>query len=356
VRTFIVVWLVAFISCSSGNERITPPGRVPGSYRIAYRVEVGSGKDRTVSFDTVTVRRPFDAMSVVRARGQELSRSVSTFGRSSFRGSSVAVPPGPASFDLRPDVLMGDPRGRIAAAGSAEVAGRRCRRLRIAGEPTTASLGRIAGTVRSYSEVCVDDDGLVLSSERIEDGRRQSLRRATSVDATSVDQGDVEGFDVRAPQGDPRQVGSVKELEETSRLPGSTFWELSSAPDGFARKGRYAVVPPAQEGFSDPIRRGSITAFVSEVWTKGPDVFVIEQGATQGSSPFAADRNATRVDVGDLGRGELRLGLRESEVRVRTTDVRFVSVHGTLPPKRLLAIARSLQGEPGGPLRVKGER
>jgi hypothetical protein len=201
------------------------------------------------------------------------------------------------------------------------------------------------------TEVCVDEAGLVLE-EVTYDGAEVSRRRV-AVDVSERPRVPNDELDVPKPKGDPRQVGSVQQLENDSRLPGETFWVLGEEPKGFRFRGRYSVVPAGQPGFTDPTARGSVITFVSEVWTDGIDILVIDQGATQGDAPFADDPNAKEVDGGELGDGELLYSLFASEARFKMPGTRFVRVRGTLPPSDLVDIARTMEGVPGGPLRVK---
>ena len=62
--------------------------------------------------------------------------------------------------------------------------------------------------------------------------------------------------------------------------------------------GRYSVVLPGQPGFSDITARTSVLTFLSEVWVKGPDLVVIDQGASEGAKPFAPEEKSRKVQVG----------------------------------------------------------
>ena len=316
--------------------------RVPRSYRITYRVEV-AGTDGATATRDVLVRRPFQS---------RVDGSSSTFARTAVGPSAFFVPPGPAPGDLRPDAMLEEAMrdGYAVQRELRRVAGRLCRVYRIGGSATAGHLPRVAGA-KEPSDVCIDDAGLLLEEvayERDEIVRRQVAERVSEDPRVSDDT-----FDVDEPDGDPRQLGSVQELEPDSRLPGGVFWELPDAPEGFSSRGRFAVVPAGQPGFSDPAARSSVISFVSEVWTDGPDVFVVEQGATQGADAFADDPSAVDVKAGDLGRGELIYSMVASEVRFRTKGSRFVRVRGTLAPSELLEIARELDDVDGGPLRLK---
>jgi hypothetical protein len=119
-------------------------------------------------------------------------------------------------------------------------------------------------------------------------------------------------------------------------------------------KGRYSVVPPQPENFSteDPLASSRRRASVVDVWTRGPDLLLVDQGATVGGSPsFTPNPRAPRVDLGPvLGTGEVVLSAIDPSVRVALTGGRHVRVAGTLPVARLAAIARQLQKVEGGPL------
>jgi hypothetical protein len=316
------------------------------AYRIVYRTQDTATDDR-ISERQLFVRRPFESRT---------HDGVTAFGRSSVGPSSFFVPPGPAIGDLRPDALLAEAvrDGYARERELRRVAGRLCRVFRIGAPANAGSLPPVA-TGDEPTDVCVDDAGLVL--EEVTYDGDDVLRRRVARSVTEDPRIQKDTFEVDEPKGDPKQLGSVQELEDDSRLPGGTFWELPDPPKGFESRGRYAVVPAGQPGFSDPVARSSVISFVTEVWTDGPDVFVLEQGATQGAAPFADDPDAAGVKTGDLGRGELLYSMAASEVRVRTKGARFVRVRGTLPPSTLLKIARRLVGVEGGPLRLKnGDR
>jgi hypothetical protein len=315
--------------------------RVPHAYRIAYRTETFSGAGPAVSRSTTIVQRPF---------ASRVGDSVESFARHAERGSSFWIAPGPPAADRRPDAVIeeGIEDGYLLARETRRVAGRVCRVFRAGGSSVASSLPRLE-TAKEMTDVCVDEAGLVLEEVTFADDEITRRTVATSVS----ERDDGERIKAPKPRGDARQVGSVIELEPDSRLPGGTFWELEDGPKGFEPIGRYSVVPAGQPGFSDPMSRTTVITFVSEVWTRGPDVFVVEQGATQGADAFGRDPNARRVKAGKLGTGELRYSMLASEVRFDTGGTRFARVRGTLPPSELLAIARDLRGRPEGPLRIK---
>lgn len=347
-----LIAVVAYLALSGGEDARTGSDRLPDgpvaigrrildSYRIEYRVETTTDGKRSVSRTTTLVRRPFE--------GRE-DDATTTFSRHAIRGSAFWVPPGPPEADRRPDAVMRDAvrDGYADARERRRVAGRTCRVYRIGASSSAPSLPPLR-EADEVTDVCVDEAGLILEEVTFQ-GDAVARRRV----AVSVSERPSGGeLDVAKPKGDPRQIGSVQRLEDDSRLPGGTFWVLQEPPDGFEFRGRYSVVPAGQPGFTDPTARGSVTTFVSEVWTRGPGVLVIDQGATQGDPPFGEDPDARQIETDELGEGELLYSLFASEVRFKLKGTRFVRVRGTLPPSDLLEVARQLEGVPGGPLRLR---
>ena len=329
-------------SVASGTIEVAE--RVPRTYRIAYRTHDPTS-DAPARTDELLVRRPFESRS---------REGTTEFGRSAVGPASFFVPPGPPAADLRPDVLLTDAvrDGYATRRELRRVAGRMCRVFRIGAPTNAASLPPLA-RADEPTDVCVDEAGLVLEEVTYEGDQIVRRRVATSVsEETRVD---ADAFDVPKPDGDPRTVGSVQELESDSRLPGGTFWELPDPPDGFESEGRFAVVPAGQPGFNDPTARSGVISFVTEVFTRGPDVLLVEQGATQGAAPFADDPDGEDVEIEGVGEGQLLYAMTASEVRIRTSGSRFVRVRGTVRPSELVKIARMLDGVEEGPLRLKDD-
>ncbi len=336
----------------AGMVRVTE--RTPDSYRIVYRLESRAGDELVVSTERVWVRRPFESRIEAwtgRPPGtKRTSTTVNAFARIKFNQATFAVAPAPAPQDRRvEDVLSEAERaGYVDVRERRRVAGRTCSVHRIAGEGGSGSLERLESEPKTYTDICLDEAGLALEEASVVDGKLLTRRLAVEVDETPKLTDRL--FRAGDPEMKVRQGGgSVLEVDPESRPPG-TFWELRDEPRGFERKGRYAVIPP-QAGFDDPTQQPGIITFIADVWVRGIDVVVIEQGGTLGGrDPFAKDRNAREVRVGDLGRGEVLYGLRTSEVRVLRKGGKFVRVVGTLEPSRLLTLARSLEERPGGEL------
>ncbi|MGH2760688.1 MAG: hypothetical protein ACRDKJ_14150 [Actinomycetota bacterium] len=335
--------------------RIRVASRIPSEYRLVYRVESRAGDELVVSTEKVWVRRAFEARveswTGAPPGRRRTSTTVHAFARINTGRAVFAVPPAPAPQDFRIDANLAEAEraGYADAREHRRVGGRICRVYRRGAEGGSGTLSRLGEKEPDeYTDTCFDAAGLPLEVAMFVDGKL--LTRSIAVVVDEDPQLADRSFRVGAPTLEVRQGGgSVLRVDPDSRPPGD-FWEARDDPRGFDHFGRYAVIPP-QAGFEDPTQRPGIVTFVSDVWTRGRDVIVVEQGATLGGrAPFQADPNARKVAAGDLGRGELAYGLRTSEVRILLEGGHFVRVHGTLAPSRLLAVARSLSKVEGGDL------
>jgi hypothetical protein len=329
-------------------------GRVPVAYRIVYRHEDRSGGRLSVSTEVLSVRRPFEGRDDTRRAGKIVGTTVNGFTRVKTERVILALPPAVAPQDLRPDVFVPQAvrDGYAQLRETRRVLGRTCRVVRSATESGSGTVPPLRKAAGSYIDRCFDDSGMMLEQVSYIGDRLADRRLATRVDESPSF--DAKEFDVSGPTLPANMGGgSVKQLTDTSRLPGS-FWMLPSVPKGLSHRGRYAVVPPQSE-LTDFEHRSSIVATVDDVWVGGPDVLVVEQGGTLGgAAAFGPDANARSVSVGALGSGELLSSYRGTEIRVKTDKAgHFVIVSGTFAPDRLLAIARSLVKEAGGALTVR---
>jgi hypothetical protein len=145
-------------------------------------------------------------------------------------------------------------------------------------------------------------------------------------------------------------AGSVIAVAPDSRPPDAEFYALDTPPAGFELRGRYTVVPP-QAGLLDEAQRSSLVASIADVWTRGTDVLVVDQGGALNNQPtFTMQPHTKRVDLGALGQGEEVPGMAGNEVRVIVSGGRHVRVYGSLPIRELVAVARALHAVPGGTL------
>jgi hypothetical protein len=349
VKRAVALLLVAAACSSSHGDSSAAVAitHVPRTYVVIYRVDSGG----STSEQTISVRRPFDGRVV---SGDSVS--VSSFARlllsgQGSQGGVLAQPPAPPFGDVRFDVALADglERGFVERLDTTAIAGRRCQRYRTALPPGSAHLQLLVKGGDSVVS-CVDADGLVLEERTTAGGKviRRQTASSVRVDVRIADS-------TFATSGEPTPVfqggGSVRRLTNDSRTPGD-FWDLASAPSGFVHRGRYAVVPPQPGGFQ-PGHEGERIAGVIDVYTRGADVLLVDRGGSVGGgAPYVAEPVATDVDLGDLGRGELLLGLLANEVRVRQPGGHYVRVSGTVKPKVLVDVARAMRAVPGGTLTI----
>lgn len=366
--------LVVLLLQGDGPERIGRDGsrqlsggapveieRIPDSWRIVYRLEEQSGDDVRVSTDRFEVRRPFDSRFETwqgAPPGEELvTTRIAAFARFATRepsgeddAGSFVVPPRPSPHDIRLDAAL-EPAldaGLIERRERREVAGRPCQVYR-----TFQGLG---GPLRvpedpevEHVDSCIDDAGLLLEEVRVADGAIVQRRLAVEVEEEPA-LGD-ERFRTGTQQVPVQEGGGqVREMVPDSRPPGP-FYELTEPPAGYRKLGRFSVVPPQPENFGDPLRIGFRRAGVSDVWVRGVDVVVIDQGGTlQGQAPFEMDPANPTVEIEGLGTGEVIVAGSASEVRVLLSGGRYVQAYGTVAPDELTDLLRRLVEGEGGTL------
>lgn len=331
----------------------------PTSFRIVYRVEDRGPKEVTARTDIVSVRRPWESLLESKAGappgGKLLSTQSAAFGQRTNHniGQDPAVitlgPVLPAS-DLRLDRVL----DAAVAAGRAKrrevrtVAGRTCQVVRTG--DYLAATQMTPPSAKQYADSCVDSAGLLLEEVLVSDGNPIARRVAVSVEegVTLADDLFPTGKStVPASKGG----GTMRPIREGSTPPGP-FFVADAIPDGFVSIGRYSVIPPQAENFSgDPERESFQRAMVSDVYLRGTDVLVIEQGATlRGADPYDVDPTNPTLDLGPFGTAEVRFSGHGTQVRAKREGGRFVQATGTLPPDELAAVLRSLREVPGGEL------
>lgn len=337
----------------------------PASYHVVYRVEDYTEEAVSVTADRVWVRRPFESR-LETWRGappgdEQLAVEVSRFGRLATGSVDqdrlvTGVPPGMPASDVRIAPMLDAAREArvVIEQERREVLGRPCQVYRSSGFFTAASLQ--PPSEDEYAETCVDSSGIALEEVLVLDGAIRHRRVAVKVTVGAAI--DDERFGTGEPNVEVRDGGgSVREADPASR-PEGAFWqppELYLADLGFPDfRGRYGVIPPQADNFSDPLRSDHIVAGVSDVWVGGHeeiDFVVVDQGGTlRGAQPFVLGEDTPRVDLGALGRGEVLFGSRGNEVRVLLGEGRYLRVYGTVTPDRLAEVARRLQAFEGGGL------
>lgn len=342
----------------AGADALLEPEAPPRAYRIDYRVEGFASGDPVVTLDRLWVRRPFESRLEVfagpDATGEPDAVQVASFGAFRAEGAGratvvVAGPPGPPASDVRLEAGLADAvdDGRAEVVEHRRVLGRTCHVLRTA---VPLANGDLAPTERDgdHTDTCVDAAGLVLEELVVSDGEPLLRRIAVEVEL------DPELDDVDLAVGEPTLTvdeggGFVGEVEPGSRTPGRFF--EPTAPPGFRRHGRYAVVPPQAENFADPNRRGQRLTYVSDVFVDGSDVVVLDQGGTFGDVEPFPDLRGVPVDL-PLGPATLTYGQLGPAVVVDLGEGDFVRARGTTAPSALLALLRSLEEVEGGELRL----
>jgi hypothetical protein len=240
------------------------------------------------------------------------------------------TPIAPAADDLRPDLFDAHlaHAGRLLPEGASEIGGRACRRTSETGVSPDAVV-----TTR-----CIDAQGLVLEELWTQQGDVVRSLRAVELELGQ----DVPDIDV--PDAEPLGLelgnGAVTALDPDEQPPFAEAFRLSP-PDAFTYVGRYAVVPPRVGATAEALAPG--VALYTDVWRRGADLLILDQGATtSGPPPFDARSTSEAVELERLGAGELAVDLRIAEVRLTRPDGGFVRVAGTVTPDELLRLAGSL--------------
>jgi len=119
--------------------------------------------------------------------------------------------------------------------------------------------------------------------------------------------------------------------------------------------GQFSVVPPQPDNFgNDPTREANRRAAIVDVWRRGIDLVVLEQGGTlRGLAAFEPAEGAPSIAVGAFGDGQLLLSASGVEVRVLRDGGRYVRAYGTVPAEELVAVASSMRAVPGGTLELE---
>jgi hypothetical protein len=241
--------------------------------------------------------------------------------------------------------------GLLVEREQRDVDGRRCQVYRT-GAPVADGL-LVKPTVRDHADVCIDGDGLVLEEWWVVDGKPFRQRVAIDVDEHAPDDlgaGWTE-LDPSAPVDEGG--GSILRVQDDSAPPGELF-VAGQVPAGFRHVGRYSIIPPQADAFGPKGDRYDITSSTADVWQRGIDVLVLDQGGSLGGRPaFAMDPANRTVEVDGIGTVEVRLGLAMNEVRALRPHGHDVRVLGTLPPDDLLDVLRGATATEGNDLVVQ---
>lgn len=354
---------------SGGSAPAAETFSAPASYHVTYAVTTVQGPTGADSESTeqLWVRRPFDSVDITYdgpPPGATPSLTlvyrlgVQVLKAANAEAGLLHVPAAAAPLDVRADIVV--PAGLHAhdlkAVGRATVVGRRCQVYRSAAPLRAGPLPALR-TGSSYVDTCIDRAGIVLRETQVSNGHVLSDRRAVQVQTgaaalagASFDMtGNATPFDSGG--------GAFTPLTLTSRPPGSS-WDLGRLPGGFRHLGRFAVVPPQPQlfaqggnGYGSMGLPGGLVTEMDDVYVRGADILVLQQGSTLNGAAFRAPDNAIAVDLGRLGRGQMLIAGNGTTVVAEPGNGKgFVRLSGTLPTRELLSVMRAVTKQPGGTL------
>lgn len=337
---------------------------VPTAYSVTYAVTTPGASTTT---ERLWVRRPFDSVDITYDGPSSASApslvvvyrlGVQVLKAMNAQAALLHVPAAVAAPDVRPDLVVRAAlrAHRMKVVGRATVLGRSCQVLRSAVSLRAGPLP-VLRSGGAHVDTCIDAAGIVLRETQVSGGRTVSDRRAVLVQTGAVAVADAP-FDL---SGTPTPYdsggGAFTPLTLTSRPPGSS-WALDKGLQGFRHLGRYAVVPPQPQlfgqggsGFGSMGMPGGLVTEMDDVFVRGADVLVLQQGSTLNGATFAPPANSLDVALGPLGAGQLLLAGNVSTVVAEPGNHKgFVRLSGTLPADELVALMRSLTKQPGGTL------
>ena len=338
--------LVAVLVLLGGDDEVdTTVERVPadgpielGEPPAAYRIEYARELLTSEVIDTeVVLGRPALDLRTERVDTLELTTlGVLETGPTDQERTALVISPMVAvgapvvSGDL--DVLV-DEGLAVDLQRAGTVADRACRFVRFGGDLGVAPL--VEPTDDDHTDVCIDEQSLVLHEETTVAGRVTRRRTATDVETDpSLDD------DAFTPSGErlPPDLGGgrVRRMTDDSRFPDVDFYELDDAPEGYEHLGRYVVAGDAEV---DPQGLpGARTVTLADVYVDGTSLLVVENArtTTAGVAGLPTDTGIPWTVEGHDG-VRLLLGVGQSELR--TDSVRVV---GTGPVDGLVAVFEAL--------------
>ena len=348
---------------SGGSTATVATFLTPTSYHVTYTVTTAHVGTST---EQLWVRRPFDSVDMTYdGPGPGAAPSLTLvyrLGVQVLKAANAAagllhVPAAAAPADIRADVVV--PAAlrahELKAVGRATELGRSCRVFRSAA-PLHAGPLPLLRAGSSYVDTCIDRAGIVLRETQVSDGRVLSDRRAVQVQTGAAALAGASFELTGTPTPFDSGGGAFTPLTLTSRPPGSS-WALRRLPSGFHHLGRFAVVPPQPQLFGQGVGGssmglpGGLVTEMDDVFVRGADVVVLQQGSTINGAAFRPPDNSVGVDLGPLGRGQLLVaGNGTTLVAEPGNGNGFVRLSGTLPTTDLVALMRGLAKQPGGTL------
>lgn len=312
----------------------------PAAYRTRYKVETyptgqTKGSKPAVTTEEVTVRRPFEGRIVEREGvppGNALQLDIrSTLGlRGDYSKADAVQVTKQAPVSAVGDVRLEASLDRLVSGGFLKprerrrVLGRVCQVYRT-GLPLE-SLSVSAPSAQSYADSCVDASGLLLEELAVSGGKLTNRVTAIEVDEhpdlpadTFTIEGEAKGLDAGAV--DLQAAGPA-----TAPGPVPAYWRFAAPPPGFEDRGRFLLAAPDANGAPQ--------ARWVDVYAKGPDLLLVEQG-TLAAEPQASVIPGQDLDEGPLGQGTLVPSLTGNVLTVHPGTGWFVQITATLAPDAL---------------------
>jgi hypothetical protein len=349
-------WWSARTSPRAGSAEVSGPPirvtKVASSYRALYRVE-NRARDLVVTTERVWFRRPFQSR-VETYRGPPpgaalLSTRQSAFGVLTSRGSAqplnIAAPPSLASGDVRVDAILRTALNdrTIVRRERRQVYGRACQVYRAGGPISAGDLERYVPGIGNFADFCVDRNGIVVEEAWTLKGRL--IQRRVAIDVRINPPISSKIFRIDVPPSREIDRGAVVRTKNRD-TPG--LWVLPDTPKGFELLGRYGVViSSAAIPNTGGQAAGPGPASTSDVYVRGPDLLVVDQDPSLLPFIRQESRPVRSVRVPHLHNAKLIVDARMSEVRGIAPDGSVVRILGTLPPSKLLDLARRLRPSEG---------
>jgi hypothetical protein len=337
---------------------------VPTAYHIVYRVTT----DGEVSTEAVWVDRPFESVDVDLAGSPPGDSSYLTMvyrlgaqvtGAGGAQALDLRVPAEATPADVRPDAIVqaGLRAGLLKMMGHDRFAGRDCTVYRSAAPLRSGPLAAVR-SASTYADTCIDSAGLVLREADVKAGHISSERVAVSV---AVGAGSVSGaeFGLSGPKTPVDQGGGAFAPLTLTSWPPGTNWTVGSLPPGFRELGHFAVIPPQPQAFGqidtaepNPVGLpGSVITEIDDVWVRGTDVIILQEGESLDGAKFAAPTGIEAVNLGALGSGQVQISGTGTTVTAEPTGgEHFLRLSATLDPSTVIQLARSIVRAPSGTL------
>jgi hypothetical protein len=330
----------------------------PAAYHLVYRVDSFGGDDgQQTNTQEYTVRRPFDAYLVDKSGappgGDEQYSLLWNLGKYAQSSAGAAdevgqLAPQPALGDIRLDATLEDlvADGTFVPKERRLVLGRECQVYRT-GQPLE-TFGLAAPTDDTYTDACVDSDGLLLEELSVSSGELVERLIATQVD-DQIQPTD----DTFAITGEPTtldQGGSQLTAIDAATKPVEGYWGLDTPPSGYQLQGRYLLQTPSDAGAgTDTSTTTTTTAPVApvpsyiDVYVNGVDTIMVRQGPTA-AEPTSPTNQGASVDLGALGTTPLTATLTGSRLVAHPTAPAdwYVEVTGTVSRTELQQAASAL--------------